>query len=246
MPTDPKDLVFILGEKEISRLEYDIVGRELLSNEDILVLSVDQIKANKLIANLKSRGIFKRNLVLAKSPYDDDNYEDITNALYEFAVEKYMYFSQFCNLLGAKEVTVQRLDKITKSKIRSLELIAKLTTGQQELLVKDQDLSKLHSQIQVNDVFLGGAPNLEEAANLLREKRLLGDTTMLSLLEIRKQTSNPISTRQLTINLSNESKKIVDVVAKIRLPKFLSEIVANFNAVEKKSAEYTLTLEVKF
>ncbi len=246
MPARPKELVFILGEQEIDRLDYDPVGRELLANEDILVVSIDQTKSSKLIDNLKSRGVFRRSVVLAKSPYDDENYEDITHAMYEFAVEKYMYFSQFCNLLGAKEVTVQRLDKIMRSQIKSLELIAKLTTGQQEILAKDQELNKLHSQIHVRDVFSGSTPNMEEAEKLLREKRLLGDTTMFSLLNIRRQTSNPISNRQLTLNLSNESRKIIDIVAKIRLPKFLSEIGANFNTVEKKSAEYTLTLEVKF
>ena len=143
MSSRPKEVIFILGEEEIRNLEYDSIGRKLLSNDDILVISIDKPGSTKTVANIKLRGLFQRGLVLIKSPYEDENYEEITNAGYGFAIEKYMYFSQFCNLLGAKEVTVQRLDKIMKTGSKSLEFLAKLPPGQQKLLVKDEELPLL-------------------------------------------------------------------------------------------------------
>lgn len=246
MPGRPKELIFILGEQEISRLEYDGSGRNLLSNEDVLIISIDSSRPSKILSKIKYRGLFRRGIVLIKSPYDDENYEEITNAAYEFAVEKYMYFSQFCNLLGAKEVTVQRLDKITKKEMKSLEFIANLPAGQQEILAKDKELSKIHSQIHIRDVFEGGVANVDGAEALLHKKKLLGDSTMNSLLEIRRQVANPISSRQLTLNLSKETKRIIEIAGKIRPPQFLSEVTTNFETVEKNLAEYSLTLQVTF
>ena len=245
MSSRPKEVIFILGEEEIRNLEYDSIGRKLLSNDDILVISIDKPGSTKTVANIKLRGLFQRGLVLIKSPYEDENYEEITNAGYGFAIEKYMYFSQFCNLLGAKEVTVQRLDKIMKTGSKSLEFLAKLPPGQQKLLVKDEELRKFESSIHLKDNFQGGEPKLVEAESILRDKKLLGDVALRSLLEIRQQ-SNLISARQLTLNLSKETKRIIEIAGKIKPPKFLSEIVASFEYVEKNLAEYTLTLEVKF
>jgi len=246
MPARPIEIIFILGEQEINRLEYDSEGRKLLTNEDVLILSIDKPRASKLTGNLKSRGLFRRGIVLAKSPYEDEHYAEITNAAYEFAIRKYMYFSQLCNLLGAKEFTVQRLDTIINKKMYSFEGIGKLTSYQQELLAKDQQLSKLYSQIQIKDEYQGGEPNFSEAKAFIESKRLKGDATINSLLDIRRQTDNPIVKRQLILDLSNEFKRIIEIAGKIRPPRFLSEIVANFNAVEKKTAEYKIIFEVKF
>lgn len=246
MSSRPKEMIFILGEEEIRRLEYESSGRGLLSNEDILVISIDQPSSAKIINNIKLRGLFRRGVVLIKSPYEDENYEEIADAAYGFAIEKYMYFSQFCNLLGATEVVIQKIDKITKRGKKSLDLLAKLPSGQQEFKAEDKELSKLHSQIHIKDVFRGGEPKLDEAESLLRKKKLLGDATMYSLLEIRRQAASPILARQLTLNLSKETKRIIEIAGKIRPPKFLSEITASFESAEKNLAEYTLTLEVKF
>ena len=246
MHARPKMIIFVLGEPEIDRLGYEKFGRELLTNDDVLILSIDVSKSNKLIKILKSRGLYSRGQVLAKSPYGADSYEEITNASYAFAVEKYMYFSQLCNILGAKEVTVQRLDKVSRSGTKSLDFMAMISGQKQELSIKDKDLNKLQSQISIKDVFVGGTPNIREAQVFLEKNNLLGDETMLSLLEIRQQTANPISSRQLTLNLSNESKKIIDVVGKIRLPTYLSEITSSFNSTIRNSVEYMLTMEVKF
>lgn len=246
MPARPIEIIFVLGEQEINRLEYDSEGRKLLTNQDVLIISIDEAKRKKLISNLKSRGLFRRGIVLAKSPYDDENYSEITDAAYEFAVEKYMYFSQLCSLLGAKEFTIQRLDTIINKKIYSFEGTGKLTSHQQELLAKDQQLSKLYSQIQIKDEFKGGEPNFGEAEIFIENKRLKGDPAINSLLSLRKQTDNPVLTRQLTLDLSNEFKRIIEITGKVRPPRFLSEIVASFSAVEKKSAEYKIILEIKF
>lgn len=245
MPTRSKTIIFILNESEISHLEYEKEGRKLLSNDDVLILSTDDGKSSKLIKMLKSSGLYNRGNVLAKSPYGIDRYEEIANANYAFAIEKYVCFSQFCNLLGAKEVTVERLDKVSKSGTKSLNLVALISGQAQQFSIKDNDLNKLHSQISIKDVFGGGSPNIEKAKTFLKNNNLLGDATMLSLLDIRKQ-DNSITSRQLNLNLSNETKRIFDVVGKIKLPTYLSEVSSGFNATIQSSVEYMLTLEVKF
>lgn len=242
----PKEVIIVLSEQEINRLEFDKVGRTLLANDDIFVLSIDQLKTNKLIENLRLKGLFRRGLVLAKSPYGENSYEEIANASYAFAIEKYMYFSQLCNLLGAKEVIVKRLDKITRTRVRSLNLIALLATQIQEVSIADKDLSKLQSQINIKDVFTGGKPKIKDARALLETKNLLGDSNMVSLLEIKQQFDNRIISRELTLNLSNESKRIIDIAGKIKLPNFLSEITSSFHSAIKNSAEYALTIDIKF
>jgi hypothetical protein len=247
MTAKSKPIIFILNNAEIRRLEYDTSGgRNLLSNDNILFLSIDDNKPSRLIKKLVSGGLYTKGNILAKSPYGADKYEEITNANYAFAVEKYMYFSLFCNLLGAKKVTVQRLDKVSKSGTKSLDLIALISGHSPQISTKDTDLANLQYQIQIEDSFLGSKPALPQAQSFLVKNNLLGDTTMLSLLEIRKQTGNPIKSKKLSLNLSNETKRIFEIVGKIKIPTYLSEFSVRFNSTIHNSVEYMLTLEVKF
>jgi len=88
---------------------------------------------------------------------------------------------------------------------------------------------------------------LNAAESFLREHRLLGDSIMRSLLEIQRSTDNPIKSRELTLSLSTEVKRVINIVAKLssRIPAFL-DAEGNYRNVTREATEYSLIVQVNF
>ena len=68
---------------------------------------------------------------------------------------------------------------------------------------------------------------------------------MLSILEARSVKSNALKTRNLKINLSNEVKSQLSIVAKLGIPKILG-LETKFDKNNTENEELILNVTVKF
>jgi hypothetical protein len=155
-----------------------------------------------------------------------------------------LHFITLCGLLGATEVIVEQIE-IKTSKGKQLfkgALNSLYATGNIE--GKSKTVEEIRKNLKITGDFDGGKPDLEEAEAHLRKYQLLSDTAMTSLIDQRKG-SNPIKSREVTLSLSEESRKILKVVSDVKIPTY-ADLQAQIVQVSKEVYEFTLTIKVKF
>lgn len=241
--------IIVLGQSEIDRCHYEPGGSELLLNEEIHILEFPVQSSHRIIRDIVDRGLVRRGVVLVQSPYDTHVYEDATEARESFALAKHMYFSQLCQLLGARQVRIEQIQwrKASGTKTVNVEggvQIGKVG-GSGDITMKQDELEAFKSQLNLADDFEGGQVHLREAEELLRQTRLFGDPNMSGLLDMRRPEHNQLKSRTLTLNLSSETKRNLSVIGKLDIPLFI-KLEADYKKVMHEQSEYSLTLTVTF
>jgi hypothetical protein len=107
------------------------------------------------------------------------------------------------------------------------------------------ECEKLRAKMNLHDKFTGGSPDLEKAEQLLREKKLFADSNMRSLIEMRRDSTNQITSRELVLSLSSETNNNLKVVGKLKVPGFI-KLSASYESLLNNLYEYTLTVKVEF
>lgn len=240
------NVIFIFDPDKIKRLELDDSGRKLLRSKDVRIVRYDPQNKNEFQEYLDSRGLYQRNSVLIRSPYDKDNFQQSADAQLAFAIEKYMCFTLFCGLLGAKEVYVEQIVEENSLGKVNYDLRANSLEAKGNLSYENSQVGMLKSRIESHHIFTGGRPQIIEAEDLLRTRRLLGDGSMKSLLEMRRQEINPIQSSKLNIKLSTESKNILKAVGNIEFPLYLTDLAGEMNRHRERTSDFTLTVTVNF
>jgi len=239
----------VLNEHDIEKCAYELDHAELLVADEAYVLpfpvprSPDHPVALK---NILNAGLARPGCLLIQSPFEPNTYDDAETATERFALTKHVYFSEFCMYLGAREVSVDQIDLRTASGRSSLLLKGEkpgVVSG--AITATSEELDRFRAQLSLRDEFTGGAPELERAERHLRHRGLWSDPSMHSLLDMRRSESNHLLTRTLTITLSSESKRNLDVVARLRVPAFV-RLSANYNKIIQNQSEFTLTVTVRF
>jgi hypothetical protein len=69
---------------------------------------------------------------------------------------------------------------------------------------------------------------------------------MMSLLEIQRHKTNPISSRKLSLDLSRESKHLFSTAGNIKFPTLLSEFQGSLKRITQQSTDFVLTITVNF
>lgn len=249
-PTDPcrRKAILVLQKHDIEKCAYEPEAAETLLDEEVYILPYpDQNKQYNSIAlqNIYASGLASPGSVLIQSPFDPDNYEEATLATQRFALEKHMYFSKLCLLLGAKQVIVEQIDLQTRSTKLSINANGEITGKKEGVELESSELENLRSQMDLCDNFTGGIPDIQAAENLLRKNGIWSDPSMRNLVEMRREGANQLLSRKLTLNLSSESKKNLKVIGNLALPKFI-KLSADYNKVISQQLDYTLTVLVKF
>ena len=239
-------IILVLDESEIKRLEYDEVGKYLFANPDILIVSRTYDTKDRFLKNLTKRGLLNHRTVLLKSPYDDVSFQELTEAHLAFALEKSTYFSLFCNHLGAKEVIVEQIENSSKSGRVVYNVEADTVEVKGKIEGEDEQIDIFKSKLSLHDVFAGGEPQISKAEALLEKYKLLGDPSMLSLLEIQRSKTSPISSRKLSLDLSRESKHLFSIAGNVKIPVLLSEFQGSLKKITQQSTDFVLTITVKF
>jgi hypothetical protein len=229
----------VLPPEELDRLKYTPQANELFLNEQILLVTTDEMDGI-LADELERSGLLETGNLVIQSPYNTSNYVHFDKASSNFAFTKYLHFITLCGLLGATEVIVEQIE-IKTSKGKQLfkgALNSLYATGNIE------GIEEIRKNLKITGDFDGGKPDLEEAEAHLRKYQLLSDTAMTSLIDQRKG-SNPIKSREVTLSLSEESRKILKVVSDVKIPTY-ADLQAQIGQVSKEVYEFTLTIKVKF
>ncbi len=249
-PDDPssRKAILVLHEHDIEKCTYEPNAAQALLDEEAYVLPFPlQLHGDAPLAlrNIVDAGLVRPGSMLVQSPYDSDSYEEAALAPQRFALAKHMYFSRLCMHLGAKEVVVEQIDLTTRSGKTSLDVKGERHGVGGQVGIRTEELEKFRAHMHLRDEFEGGAANIDAADGLLRRTGLVNDLNLRTLIEMRRDNSNPIKSRKLVLNLSSETKNNLNVVGRLKVPAFI-KLSAEYDRVMKEQQDYTLTVVVKF
>lgn len=244
LPPKKRKAILVISPHELDRLEYTPNGSELLLNEQIHLLVPSYVTTSNLEEKLDSNGFLEPGTLLIQSPYDTSDYVILDKAPSTFALTKYLHFTTLCGLLGAREVTVEQIEvkTVAGKQVFKGSIDSPYTNGSIE--VSDRTFEEIRNNIKLQSKFDGSEPNLEEAEAHLRQYQLLNDISMKSLIDQRKG-KNPIKSRELTLSLSEDSKRNLQVATDIKIPVYAS-LQAQIEKVRKEAYEFTLMMRVEF
>ena len=247
-PNEPyrRKAVFVLNQTDIDALRLEEGGAELLLNQETYILPYPPQQSSTVVQNLIDRGLARPGAVLIQSPFNKDNYEESMQAVERFALDKHMLFSELCMHLGAREVTVEQIDlKNTMGKTTVSVESSLFMRGSGNVKIENEELDSLQSKLTLHDTFPGGSPDAPQARDLLKRTGLLDDVNMRSLLDMRQNSSNPLTTRLLRLNMTSEAQRNLNVLVNLNVPPFLS-LEADYDRHVREQTEFTLAIKVDF
>lgn len=205
----------------------------------------EQDEMPKALRNIFEAGLARPGVILVQSPFDTDTYDEASVAPERFALAKHMHFSTLCKHLGAKEVSVEQVNLGERSEDTKLDVKAERVGASVQADVNDKKFNKFCAQMHLRDEFSGGPPDVDAAERLLRKTGLWSDPNMRTLLEMRRDGSNQLTTRKLVINLSSEVKSNLNVVGRLNI-KSLVKASVDYDSVVSEKNDYMVTVLVKF
>ena len=246
-PSEPyrRKTVFVLNQTDIDALRFEKDGPELLLNEEIHILPYPPQQPTPIEQDLINSGIARPGTVLIQSPFDKDIYQNSTQAVELFALDKYFYFSRLCRYLGAREVTIKQITRKDTEKETTVSLEGSVLRGSVDTKRENKELASLQKKLVLNDKFPGGAPDVPAARELLRKTGLLGDANMRSLLDMRQGSNNQITSREYQLNVTTETRGNLNVLTNLTVPSYLS-LEAGYDRHVHEQTEFILTIKVDF
>lgn len=242
-------VVLMLTDSEIDDFKRKGYAGKLDSETAIVSSQIDMMenfeKYPVALRNIYQAKLNKPGLVLVQSPYDENVYQPIDQAENKFALEKFMYFSLLCNYLGAKKFNAQQGENENNSSNLDVIIYANGAAAGGETKNKYSFDSEIKKQLNLNDNFTGGEPNMVAAEELLRNTGLFTDVTMRSLVEARKNTMNSFLSRKLTLVLNSDIRRAFDSLNKIKTIAGAS-LDISAQAASQKSIEYFLEITIEF
>jgi hypothetical protein len=235
--------ILVISQHDLERLEYMPEGNELLLSEKVYLFTPSDITTDSLEEKLDSKGLLESGNLLIQSPYDYSDYVMLDKAPSTFALAKYLHFTTLCGLLGAKKVVAEQIE-------------VKTLTGKQifkgsldnpynaKVEAVNRTFEEIRNNIKLQSTFDGCEPDLEAAEAHLRNYQLSNDISLKSLIDQRKG-KNPIKTRELTLSISEESRRSILAITDIKFPVY-ANLQAQVEQVKKEGYEFTLTIRVEF
>jgi len=244
IPPKKRKAILVISSHELDRLEYIPEGSELLLNEQVHLLVPSYVTTSDLEEKLDNSGLLELGSFLIQSPYDNSDYVILDEASSTFALTKYLHFTTLCGLLGAREVTVEQIEVKTLTGKQTFKGSLGSPYADGKIEAVNRAFEEIRNNIKLQSKFVGNEPNLDAAEAHLRQYQLSNDISMKSLIDQRKG-KNPIKSRELTLSLSEESKRNLQVVTDIKVPIYAG-LQAQIEQVKKEVYEFTLTITVDF
>ena len=86
---------------------------------------------------------------------------------------------------------------------------------------------------------------MQAAEEHLKRTGLSGDDAMRSLIDLRRNPNNLLTSRELRLNMTSEVKRNFNVLANLNMPAYLS-LEAGYDRHVREQTEFTLTVKVDF
>ncbi len=237
--------VIVIDKDDLPHLQMEDDGSILL-NKEVSVLTHPLDENDKIIQNIIGSGLDAPGDMLLQNPYYPNQYEVLDKAPQQFALQRYLIFSTLCGHLGAKEVIIEEVEKRTSSRVQQLKVEGKIGIGSGNITGQKEDLESMLRKMTLSHDFTGGKPNIEKAKAWLRRTRLINDVEMFTLIEMRENQDNPVKTRKMTLDLSDETKQLFKVIGGLVIPQYLTTIKGSYEKVVSEKTEYKLIVTVNF
>lgn len=249
LPDDPsrRRVVVALDQAEFDALQTGDL-RELATRTDLAIVDVTTAQASSagLAHRLAARRLLAPGNTLLQSPFDDNAYELIQDAEDNFALDKFFALSHTCQLLGAKSLSIKSVeDRVSDRKwdakgaatiLKKFRITGTASGGRVQEFVRKLDIS---------DEFSGGDADVDAAADHLVSRNLDSDRDLWSLVQARGVKGNPFTRRELTVDLSNESRRNLDLALNIPI-KEITSASASFERARSERTHYVTRFEVCF
>ena len=247
-PDEPhrRKTVLVLNQQDIDALRFEEGGADLLLNEQVYILPSSLKESNSVVQDLIDSGLVQPGAVLIQSPFDKNIYENSIQAVERFALAKYLHFSTLCMNLGAREVTVEQIELKNTEDRKIVSLQGGLSMkGTGDVKIKDKEVASFYDKLTLHDKFQGGSPDVQAAEEHLKRTGLSGDDAMRSLIDLRRNPNNLLTSRELRLNMTSEVKRNFNVLANLNMPAYLS-LEAGYDRHVREQTEFTLTVKVDF
>lgn len=248
LPERPACRRVVVGLDEVSfdRLVMED-SRDLARRSDVAVVNVERAAHadDVLAADLVRQGVCRPGQVLVQNPFDQDDYIAVEKAPDAFAVDKATRMSMLVAILGAKKL---RLTSVEDDSTRT-RWEADAEASRRDIKVKgDGSRTRAESfarKIKLEDTFPGADPDIPAAREYLRRSNLAGDRELRSLVDAREVTSNPLSKRTFSLDLSSDAEETIDLALELAaMPLLKGKVAVNGNRVTK--AHYRVEYEIEF
>lgn len=246
LPQEPEKrrVVMVLPNYELERLRYESGGSELLLNRQVSLLDASVTESSPLVENLRSSGLLNPGSILIQSPYNSSNYADAVDASYIFAKEKCSHFATLCGLIAARKVFVEQMEIQTTEGRTKFSGNLDTAYGGGEIEGESLAWERMRKTIRLNRTYKEAQPNLDAARTYLRKHQWLTDAHMNDLLELR-EAGIPIDTEELTLSVTQESQKNLEVAFSVKVPVY-ADLQGKIERIKKESYQFTLTIMVEF
>lgn len=247
-PQDPKRrrALVILSRSDFDGLSHREGGAGLLYSDESIAVAWPYEVESPVVQALTERGLLRAGAVLLQSPFDPNDYVDAADATTEFAIAKHLHFCRVCQHLGARRVKAEQREVITEKGrvVAQLDVAAPVAMGTAK--GTDDRYSKFDASLRVEVTADGGEPNIEGALDYVRRYGLGSDRLITDLIESARIKTNRTKSQQLTIQLSTEAKRSLEVATRIAVPAYLTAVEANLKVVREQKSEFSVTVRVDF
>ncbi len=239
--------VLVVDQTSKERLEYDDDPTGLLDRSDLAIVSANlPADAPTWQLDLRRRGQLVLNNTLVQDPMRPGVFFSADEADWQIASAKATVFSQLCQLLGARKVTVDLVQEFSSEGTSDFVLKGgkpKLVSGTASY--HSESVDKVVSNMSLGDEFAGGTPDLAEATRLLHVTGLDGDNTMSRLVTHRSTGRNQLSSSKFHVNLSSEAIRTLQAAASISIPLYLN-LKVDLKRVFAEASKFSATYAVEF
>ncbi|NEO44217.1 MAG: hypothetical protein F6K55_08825 [Moorea sp. SIO4A3] len=249
--------ILALSDSALRNLKYDLPhnqeAQDLFYHDQISLLNVDAIdnpEENSLLESLSHSGdLLNSGNLLVQSPYDSDDYVEVSQAYYTFARKKWDIYTYFWGFLGAKEASVDLKEiQITKTQDTG-GLLGKFSGGKGEANFDKRALNKLKKEMNLNKKFRSGGKLMPGNAKKYIKKYqwLFRDHDFEGIIELA-EAGIALEEQEFSMSVNQASQSNLNVALSLNVPVSLKSLYLNgkFEQIKQEIFEFSLKTKVTF
>lgn len=237
--------VVVMSKPQYQEFKYKEDGERTLAHGNISILISTELPDNDIVSNLKARDLVKEGTMLVLSPYDTDYYEDIQESIFEFSKRKIILYSQYCQLLGAKDVSVEVGEEKDQQQQSQHKVKGKYSKVESDLEISQEELERLKKFAEISGTYHGGPPDFQKAMCFLRDKNLYSDQVLRSLIN-ELQNNNKLKTKSFLVNTCLETNNQLRILGKLAVKPISLGLSYDYTKTVNRTYEITVKLKAIF
>lgn len=237
-------VVRFVKDEDYNNLEYKEAGKELLTNSEVLLVPMKKkeefLHEYTIVDDIQPYD----GMTLIVSPYDCAKYSEVEKANENFAMDKLDNILELCQILGAKDVKIDRIFTLNNSQKDEIKVEAEYKVAEASVENKTTHLNEMVNKLLYEVAWSGGESDYEAARACLRKNRMGGDRFLEKLVEMRNISNNKMKNIKKVVSLSNNMESTNELLAKISFPMGNGKFERNTKKISEE--KYYLEIQIKF